>query len=531
MKTSEKLSFPALENEYLENILRQLVSKHAVLQLFFTRTPNFAQLVVHVGNSSDAAQLQQQKWVGKVLSRYQTAVCFFNSGRLSRLFSMGHPFVESYCRPSAVLYENAAAGNLLAISRGWKSYKKKLDAFEWRFHHDHDLHLSHVQDLIATDADGSALGAYAKLLAYDLDYLEELWTGRKNDSLRLEERIDRLLPHVPQIQRYFVRSRGGYYLADLFEETKESLFDDASLCKSELLDAVGKAEEGLYHLAEARLAALRKRLKKGNPAKQGVAASAPPPKNAPLGTATDMLAGQAGVEQAYLFHQGTDGDQTAYYLLLIGKGLGNEKLRQLAASLQGATEGTCRFVLIGHDRGWMQSNLYRFQHFFAGIVQHGQLVYSSSRYHPEFHWEVPHHPFHADLHFFYQSTRQTAQQFSAIAGSPAANYYGLDPLFALFFLSFCRTYLYVKTYYLPNCLSSRTLWELCLYADTALRKHSHLLEQFPADIFGYLDRHSKVFHKLSRLDREQVAQMHAIVQALMGELEAAAAGTDVAGGH
>lgn len=49
MKTAEKLSFPQLQNEYLENILRQLVSQHSIVQVFFTGEPSplFSQLIIH----------------------------------------------------------------------------------------------------------------------------------------------------------------------------------------------------------------------------------------------------------------------------------------------------------------------------------------------------------------------------------------------------------------------------------------------------------------------------------------------------
>jgi hypothetical protein len=39
MKTSAKLSFPKLENDFLENILRQLVNQYTIVQLFFTKEP------------------------------------------------------------------------------------------------------------------------------------------------------------------------------------------------------------------------------------------------------------------------------------------------------------------------------------------------------------------------------------------------------------------------------------------------------------------------------------------------------------
>ncbi|MEG1022720.1 MAG: hypothetical protein RSE50_14580, partial [Myroides sp.] len=91
-------------------------------------------------------------------------------------------------------------------------------------------------------------------------------------------------------------------------------------------------------------------------------------------------------------------------------------------------------------------------------------------------------------------------------------------LFSLFFLSFCRTYIFVKTYYLPNYLSSQSLWLLCLYADSDIRKYQYLIEHFWTDFFPYLDRNMAIHHKLSKLDIEKAAQMNVIVEKLMYEL-------------
>jgi len=174
--------------------------------------------------------------------------------------------------------------------------------------------------------------------------------------------------------------------------------------------------------------------------------------------------------------------------------------------------------LLSHNRCWIQNNLYQNQSFFTNIIQEEYLVYSSSPYHPEFHWEVPHNPYHADLYFHYISTKDSAFQFFEILNNPKQNYQGIEYLFSLFFLSFCRTYIFVKTYYLPNYLSSQSLWQLCLYADSDIRKYECFMEQFWTDLFPYLDKHKTLHHRLSKLDKEKVVQMNIIIEKLMDEL-------------
>ncbi|RKS92703.1 hypothetical protein BC952_2618 [Flavobacterium limicola] len=523
MKTLEKLSFPKLENEFLENILRQLVNQYAVIQIFFTREPSrlFSQLIIHIDKNSDAEQLQLNKWVQKVRNRDQIAVYFIYSAKLHHRFSLEQPFIELYCQPSALIYQNSAAVNPLTITTDWKKYKKHYSVFQERFYHDHELHNTQVHNLISEGCSNSVFTSYARLIAYDLDYLEELYLGNKSASLPLDERINSLIAYLPDIQKYFVRnSHSKYYLTDLFIKAKEaSINDDEPIHKDELYEAVGIAEHSLYRLIEERFDELKKLLKNGLYKKHEVSCPiANELKDEILDIAVETILKSVEAEQIYLYHQITYGEKMTYYLMLIANGSGNDKLRVLTQSLKSKTGGKYDFVLICHSRNWIQTNLYQHQSFFATIIQGKYLMYSSSQYHPEFHWEVPHHRYHADLYFYYKPTTAIAFQFFTIANTTKENYQGLEYFFALFFLSFCRTYIFVKTYYLPNYLSSQALWELCIYADPAIRKYNYMIEQFWTDFFPYLDKHMTLQHKLSKLNKEEVDQMRVIVEKLMHEL-------------
>jgi hypothetical protein len=155
------------------------------------------------------------------------------------------------------------------------------------------------------------------------------------------------------------------------------------------------------------------------------------------------------------------------------------------------------------------------------------MIYASSNYHPEFHREVPHNPYHTDLYYFYNSTKGSAVQFFAIVNNSKENNFGLDFLFSLFFLSFCRTYIYVKTFYSPNYLSSQVLWGLCIYADANIKKYNYLIEEFWTNFFPYLDKHRILYHKFSKLDKKQLDQMNSIVEKLMKELQDVVIGGDL----
>lgn len=522
MKTLEKLSFPQLENEFLENILRQLVNQYTVIQLFFTKepTPLFSELIIHIDKNSDAEQLQKNKWVQKVRNRYQINVYFIYSGRLHHRFSLGHPFIELYCQPSALIYQNREAVNPLIIARNWKKYKKKYNAYQERFYNDHDLHKVHVQNLISEGAANSVFTSYARLIEYDLEYLEELYLVNTFNSLSLAERINNLTAYIPEIQKYFVKnSHSKYYLTDLFVKAKEAAEDDDAIYKNEMYEAVGIAEQSLYRLIEDRFDELKKRIKKASFKKQELPSQIDEkPIDVILEVAIKTIVKAVEVEQIYLYHQITYGEKTTYYLMLIAIGAGNEKLKSVTQSLKSKTGGKYDFVLLCHSRNWIQENLYQYQSFFATIIQDKYLIHSSRQYHPELHWEVPHNPYHADLYFYYMSAKNSALQFFEIARNGNENHQGLDFLFSLFFLSFCRTYIFIKTDYLPNYLSSQALWELCICAHPDIRKYNYLAEQFWTDFFPYLDKHRTLHQRLSNLKKNEVDQMVVIVEKLVYEL-------------
>jgi hypothetical protein len=522
MKTSKKLSFPKLENEFLENILRQLVNQYTIIQMFFTQQPPsiFSHLIIHIQKNIDAEKLQHSKWIKKVRDKHQIDIYFIYSEKLHHRFSFGHPFIEFYCRSSALIYQNENSVNPLIIKPHWKKYKKKFNVYENNFYHDHDLHNREIKNLISEGSSNSIFTSYARLIEYDLECLEELYSGNKSVLVSLDERINNLTKYIPAIQKYFVRSSlSKFYLTDLFVKAKKTIADDDLIYKEEMYEAVRITEEGLYHLIEVRFDELKKLIKKeSHQANEVVSKIDKEPKDVILSGAIETILKSVEVEQIYLYHQITYGEKMTYYLMLIANDASNEKLRLLNQSLKGKTSGNYNFVLLSHSRYWIQTNLYQNQSFFSNILQSKYLIYSSSAYFPEFHWEMPNNPYHNDLYFYYKPTKDIADQFFTIGSNNKENYQGLEYFFSLFFISFCRTYIFIKTYYLPNYLSSLSLWELCIFADADIRKYNYLVENFWTDFFPYLDKHMNLYHKLSKLNKEEVFQMNIIVEKLMNEL-------------
>ena len=522
MTTLRQCAFPALENEFVESMLRQLVNQFAVIQIFYNKPGSLKEsyLVIHLKQKQDADQLQARPWVEKARSLYNIHVYSVYSTRLHYQFSIGHPFVELNCRLPAVIYENEAAGNPLRIKRSWTKYKKKFHDFKERFYSGHEGQHWQLQKLIAEGAVNSVFMAYERLIGYDLDCLEDLYIGDRSTANGLDERINHLVPYIPEIQSHFVRKNSKkFYLTELFANARKGIEEGEIVSGDALFEAVGISEKRLYQLIEERFAALKKRIKKGSDEKPLTAAAID---IAPVDGIPDVVLAAilkaVAVEQVYLFHQTNYGEKRTHYLLLIACGVGNEKLRSLTESLKSKTGGDCDFVLISHERYWIQKNLFQYQQFFSGIVKSKNLIYSSSDCHPEFHWEKPHEPHHGDLYLYYKATRDTAMQFFRMADNENENHQGLANIFTLFFLSFCRTYISAKTFYTPNTLSNRALWQLAVYADAEMHRCEYLFGQFPGDFFRFLDKYTTLHHRSSRHSKEEVDCMLAVVEKLQSAL-------------
>ncbi|WP_026703634.1 hypothetical protein [Flavobacterium soli] len=515
------LPFPTLENEFLAAMLRQAIAQHPVCHVFHTPRADqeVAQLTVEVADKAIADQLQQQPWVAKALLHHQTNVCFFYTSQLQSPSYRAHPYVLCYCQPNALLYraEGLAAAPLPTLGR--KGFKKKWDRFTEQLQHDHELYQVQLQQLQADGFSHSLLATYERLLIWNTEQLERLHTGRRHGHPDLNSGILQLFSYLPELQRHFVaKSPKQLYLPYVLDQARKCGFEQDMYYGEALLEAIAMTENTLFEHITQRLSTLKRRAKKRWTEAQHPVAVALPPNDPAVAMAIRFLSQLAEVEQAYLFHQLTCGANTTYYLLLIGKGLGNERLESLTQSLHDRTEGKADFMLLGHERYWIQKNLYQYQQFFVELVQEQQLVYSSSQYHPDFHWELPHHPYHGDLHFYGKATRDAGLQFASIVQHNDRNYQGLKQLFALFFLSLCRTLIFVSTFYLPHYLSSKALWQLCVYADPALRKHEYLFAEFSTDFFSFADQHRSADHRLSRLTDEQVGLLQRIVEGLMAEL-------------
>ncbi|KQS89234.1 hypothetical protein [Chryseobacterium sp. Leaf394] len=528
MKTPKKSSFSVLANEFLENTLNQLVHDYSIVQIFYKQEKNSTKshLLISVSKNADALKLQSKRWVTEVRELYQVYIYFIDYFRIEYQFSKGHPFIEYYCQQSSMIYQNEHLLPAFLINRNWKNYHKKLNRYEDTFHHDHEIHQLQVERLITENSYNSVFTSYEKLIEYDLEYLEELFTGNRTFDIDLNKRINKLLIYIPELKQYFVKkNQHEYFITEIFDETKRSIEEDDLFYNSEMFDSLRIISDSLYTFISVRFYNLKHLIKKQydkvSIVDEGLCPIEESPKDEILDKAIDRILTFAELEQIYLFHRTTYGEVKTYYLLLIGMNVNNEKIKAITHSLMSLFGTQYKFLLVGHDRYWIQKNLREFQSFFVFIMQGKNIVYSSDQYHPEPHWETPHHPQHNDLYFYYKSTLGSSLQFYKLIDGEEGNYQGVDNIFSLFLLSFLRTYVYAKTYYLPNYMTTEALWQLCIYADTYIYKYHYLFDQFSTNIFSFTDYNMSVHHSIAKVNKEKADQMKIIVEKLMNELKEA----------
>jgi hypothetical protein len=84
--------------------------------------------------------------------------------------------------------------------------------------------------------------------------------GSMFNSLPLEERINKMIGYIPNIQKYFVRtSHTKYYITDLFVKAKEDAIDDDAIYNDaiyndEMYKILGITKQSLYRQIEERFA-------------------------------------------------------------------------------------------------------------------------------------------------------------------------------------------------------------------------------------------------------------------------------------
>ncbi|MBD3907102.1 hypothetical protein NAL32_21605 [Chryseobacterium sp. Ch-15] len=178
MKTLEHLSISKLGNEFLEDAIKQLSQDYTVIQMFYNKSVHSqdSHLIIHLEHQKDVDELKQKHWIKNAHTEHKVHIHLFYNTQLHQKFSSGHPYVECYCKPSALIYQNEKYENHLLINGNWKKFNKKFKNYKERFYHDHNLLLSQTREFIIDDSSVSVFLSYEKVIRYDLEYLENLYS-------------------------------------------------------------------------------------------------------------------------------------------------------------------------------------------------------------------------------------------------------------------------------------------------------------------------------------------------------------------
>lgn len=170
MKTSKQFQFTQTGHEFLDSSINQLFRQHyLMIQIFFNQNDDSgcAHLIIVVEHKKDVDELMRKKWVDKAFTEYKVKVCVFYSSQIHHRFSFGDPFIELYCRPSSIIYQNADYGKPLIIKRNWKKFSNKFEDYKDSLFQDHDLLLKQVRGFVTDESSVSALLAYENVFKCD----------------------------------------------------------------------------------------------------------------------------------------------------------------------------------------------------------------------------------------------------------------------------------------------------------------------------------------------------------------------------
>ncbi len=523
METIIEFGFSTVENEALREKLYQLTREFPINYIFYQaiKTSEPAHITIITSEPGQVERIESRKWIRNGRNESNALFHVIFHGKMNFEYRTGNPFMASYCRRSAIIYQNPKAKE--CPETDWASFKKRFKRYKESYYHDRDILLSEANRFQKLGSLTGMFLSYLNIYEYIIRFLEILCIGHAFDSTDLHERIKQLAHFVPRIDGVFIKKSGKeYYLVSELEKAKEvaEKGDEVELNES-LYESIVEAEVKLHKMVSDRFLTLKKQLKSDALIKKSTDDSDSTTEDKELSSIISKVVEFHEVEEIYLFHQAQNHYTTIYFLLLIGKGLGTEILNQIRQSVKAKSEGKLEVVLIGHTRIWVQTNLFYHQAFFKKVMVPENLRFQSNKNHPFIHWENPYTPEYPDLDHYYLSSIKLAVQYFVLRNNAEnENYEGLGELFARAVLRILRTFIYSKLSYFPHYLPAFNLWKLCVYAEPKLEKMEFLFEKCSGEnFFTELGNYNRFYHGLSLLTTNKLSIMDEILRLLVERLE------------
>ncbi len=525
MKTTTESGFSKVENKALREILYQLTCEFPVSYIFYKplKTSEPAHITIITSERGQVERIASRKWIRN--SREKSNVLFhviFN-GKMDFEYREGNPFMASYCRKSAIIYQNKEIKQ--CPDTDWRSFKKRFKKYRESYYHDRDILLSEVNRFQNLGSLTGMFLSYLNIYEYNIRFLEMLYIGQSFDSIDLHQRTKQLSHFIPSLEGIFVKKNGNrYYLVSELEKAKEVAESGEEILLNEsLYESIVKTELKLYRLVTDRFSELKKQIKSDIPVQTITGELEPLPEDKELADIITQILKIHPVEEIYLFHQTKSHHTLTYFLLLIGERLGTEILSRIQQSVKAKYGEKLSVVLIGHGRIWIQTNLFFHQSFFQKIMIPENLRFQSQPNHPSIHWENPYTSEYPDLEHYYRSSMRMATQYFVLRNNAEKdNTEGISDLFGKSVLRIFRTFIYSRLSYQPNYLPAYNLWKLCVYAEPKLETAEFLFEKCSGEnFFKEIDCSIQFYHGISLLTEEKLFVIDEILRLMLKELEAA----------
>ncbi|MDQ1096484.1 MULTISPECIES: hypothetical protein [Chryseobacterium] len=528
MDTTKKMMIP-LKNEYLRNQLRQECLNNLILQIYYhpADQKGYSHLFLMTQSHKDAELIRERKWVTKAFSEHQTKLYVSCPQTVEYQLKKGYPLVYYYTHSSLLIYSKDPVPACHHMDKAGKHRMKRYSSFREEFYHDHDLLKSETDRFHALYSPISTYLMYIRLIEHDLDYLEYMYLGDRRDHKNKHQRIKDLTLHIPLLRKLLVRKNGNtYYLISKLEAALNAAESgDEMDIRTELYSAIQHLESELYQRIEHRFKELKTMLEPDVPV-LAVEAEIPETKTGDknLEMIFNAVCKTADPEEIFLFHTADTFENSRkirlYYLLVIGEGLGNEKIIRIQDSVQAKSCGSAGVVILSHSRISIQEQLFNGQHLMRQIMTGRNRIFTTDDLHPDIHWEEPHGTEYGDMDLYYAALQGYVTKYFAMRKYVEDNKgYGFAAVFARCVMKAFRVFLYGSLHsYMPHYLNAFSIWKLCVFADPSMEKIEFLFGKLSPDFYRTIDAGLRYTDNIDHCPGEKLLIMDEILDCLMNRI-------------
>ncbi|WP_312079418.1 hypothetical protein [Chryseobacterium sp.] len=525
MSTENKMNIPWVHKD-VKNYLEQASQSSSVVQMYYhpKDSSGFEHLLIITDNERDAEKIREKQWVTAARAEQNINIYTSSVSRTEYQLRKGYPLVHYCCHPSLLIYAGQGRETRFKNDLANRKLVKKYSTFQEAFFHDHDILISEANRFYQLKSTVSTYLTYLKVIEHDLDYLEYVYTGAKSRHENLHIRLKNLMPWIPVLKKLMVKKNehAFYLIARLEDAVRAAECCDEIYIKTELYASIQHLENQLYQLIDHRFEELKSLLKSPRPVWVAVLPDneiRTEDKN--LESAVSVIRKMADPEEIFLFHKADSCENkvstSLYYLLVIGNGIGNDRILQLQDAVYKKTGSRAKVIILSHSRIAVQESLFNYQQFMRQIMTGQNRIYTSDVLHPEIHWEEPYTVEYGDMDVYYIALQgYVSQYFSMRRNIGNDNRHGFISVFANCFTRALRIYLYGALHsYRPHHLNTFSIWKLCVYADPSMEKIEFLFSKLSSSFYRLIDQSLKYTDTVDHYPEEKLLIMDEIIEQIM----------------